>query len=102
CREDSIGLLLQAGESFSGFFPPPAGSAHSGAHPPVPSVFVPREKASRIHRYATTCGSAVLLHADDSESLERGRDTVSEENATPAQQLEPGRSRPPHRFLPAS
>src|SRR5208283_3333725 len=56
----------------------------------------------RIHRDATTCGSAVLLHADDQESLERSRHTVPEEDETPAQHLEPGRGGPPHRLVPDS
>src|SRR6266481_930192 len=36
------------------------------------------------------------------ESMERGRDTLSEEDATPAQHLEPRRSCPPHRLGPDS
>ncbi len=36
------------------------------------------------------------------KAMERGRDTLSEEDATPAQHLEPRRSGPPHRLGPDS
>src|ERR1700745_4124529 len=89
-------MLHPSDRGFCAPLSPPSGPTHSGARPRVPSVSVPREKASRVHCDATARGSAVLLHADDQESLERSRYTLPEEDATPTQHLEPGRSGPPH------
>ncbi len=105
--QTTIACYIQTIEDFARHFHCPPDQLtpehiRTSAHPRVPSVFVPREKAGCIHRDATTCGSAVPLHADDQESLERGRDPLSEEDALPAQHPEPGRSGPPHRLVPDS
>src|SRR6266852_9988612 len=95
-------MLHPSDRGFCAPLSPPSGPTHPGAHPRVPSVPVPREKASRVHCDATARGAAVLLHADDQESLERSRYSLPEEDPTPTQHLEPGRSGPPHRLLPDS
>src|SRR5260370_15129485 len=92
-------MLHPSDRGFCAPLSPPSGPTHSGAHPRVPSVSVPREKASRVHCDATARGSAVFLHADDQETLERGRYTISEQAATPAQTSEPCSNGHPHRIL---
>jgi hypothetical protein len=68
-------MLHPSDRGFCAPLSPPSGPTHSGAHPRVPSVSVPREKASRVHCDATARGSAVLLHADDQASLGRSQYT---------------------------
>ena len=100
--QTTIDCYIQAIEDFARHFRRPPDQLTPEHIREYQAYSVPREKASRVHCDATARGSAVLLHADDQESLERGRYTLPEEDATPAQHLEPGRSGPPHRLVPDS
>ena len=100
--QTTIDCYIQTIEDFARHFRRPPDQLTPEHIREYQAYLLPREKASRVHRDATTCGSAVLLHADDQESLERGRYTLSEEDATPTQYLEPRRSGPPHRLVPDS
>src|SRR5687768_9727822 len=48
-------------------------------------------KLSREYRQPASRRSAVLLHQDAEEDLERGRDSVSEADDPPTENTEPGR-----------
>ena len=94
-------LLHPNDRGFCASLSAPSGSAHSGAHPRVPSVI-----SSARESYAASTVTQRLaalrffVHADDQESLERSRYTLPEKDATPTQYLEPRRSGPPHRRRP--
>jgi integrase/recombinase XerD len=79
--QTTIDCYIRTIEDFARHFHRPP-DQHTPEHIREYQAFLFRErKLGRIHRDATTCGSAVLLHADDQESLERGRDPLSEEDA---------------------
>src|SRR5271157_3791766 len=101
-RSDYQRLLHPDDRGLRALLQAPSRPTRSRAHPPLPSLSVPREETRRTYRHATAGRAAVLLHPDDEEAMERGRYPVSEEGATPAQHIEPRRSCPPHRLGPDS
>ena len=87
--QTTIDCYIQTIEDFARHFHQPPDGWTPSTSRRVPSVFVPRETAGHVHRDATARGSAVLLHADDQESLERNRYTLPEEDVTPTSILSP-------------
>ena len=57
---------------------------------------VPETEVLAEHGGATPGGSAILLHQDAQESLEHRRDSLPEEDCSPANDPQPGRSCPAH------
>src|SRR5207245_9846015 len=76
---------------------PSLGSLRPAAHSRIPSPFVSEAEVIVGFRYEPPGGSAVLLHPDAQESLERRRDSLSEKEPSPPSDPQPGRSCTAHR-----
>src|SRR5437899_13109887 len=73
---------------------PSTGSLRPAAHSRIPSPFVSEAEVIVGFRYEPPGGSAVLLHPDAQESLERRRDSLSEKEPSPPSEHQPARTCP--------
>ena len=88
---------VQTTEDFARYLQAPSRSTGSRAHPGVPNVSVPREEARSTNGNPRLAALRFFfIQTLKKPWLERSRNTVPQEGATPSEHLESRRSSPSH------